>query len=92
MMTDRERLDRGARAKAFMDDELMVEAFSEIRRRYIDEWEKTPVRDSEAREKIWIMLKLLDKVKGHLEQVVADGKIAEKEIAALEKRKLFGLV
>ena len=91
-MSNEKAINRAAQAKRLIEDELLVEAFSEAKRRYIEEWEKSPARDTDGRERLWTMVKLLEKVRGHLEQIMADGKIAEAEIAQIERRKRFGII
>lgn len=95
-MTDQKELDRqrGVNARLLMETPLLVEAFEETRKEYVAAWEKTPARDREGREQIWLMVRTLDKVRGHLLTVMEGGKLAEHELTALEKagklRRLFG--
>lgn len=99
-MSDEGRLlnatNRAQQAKNLMEHELMVEAFSAIENEFIAFWKGTPVRDVEARERIWAQLQNLGKLKGHLENIIIDGKLAQRElndIATLgERKKLFGIV
>lgn len=95
-MTDQKELDRqrGINARLLLETPLLVEAFTETRAEYIAAWEKTPVRDHEGREKLWLMVRTLDKVKGHLLTVMEGGKLAERELTDLQEkgklRRLFG--
>lgn len=95
-MIDQKELDRqrGINARLLLGTPLLVEAFEETRKEYLAAWEKTPVRDKEGREQIWLMVRTLDKVKGHLLTVMEGGKLAERELADLQEkgklRRLFG--
>lgn len=95
-MTDQKELDRqrGINARLLLETPLLVEAFEETRKEYIAAWEKTPVRDDKGREMLWLMVRTLDKVKGHLLTVMEGGKLAERELADLQEkgklRRLFG--
>lgn len=76
----RQEADRGRRAQELLDDELMVEAFSLIRTKLTNEWADSPARDTEGREKLWLMLKLLSSVEGHLKTVLETGKMANVQL------------
>lgn len=79
---------RGERAQAILEDALFVEAHAAIRDRLIAEWEAAPARDAEGRERLWMMVKLLERVRGHMQEVMTTGKLAAKSLADLEKRGL----
>jgi hypothetical protein len=86
-------LARQARALALLQDEILQEAFARLEERYIEEWRVSQFRDTDARERLWQAVNILRKVKDHLAKVVADGKLAQREIDQLaEKRKRFGIV
>ena len=59
-----------------MSDELIVEAFDILNTRLTDEWASSPVRDTEGRERIWLMKKLLKNVGDHLNEIAQTGKMA----------------
>jgi len=90
-MTDALTADRnkGVRARALLDDPLLTEAFDTLRSTYMDAWQKTQVAETEKRERLWVMHKLVDRVKGHLEQLVDNGKLAEAELTEFERKKRF---
>jgi hypothetical protein len=86
-------LARQSRALALLQDEILQEAFARLEERYIDEWRVSQFRDTDARERLWQAVNILRKVRDHLAKVVADGKLAQREIDQLaEKRKRFGIV
>lgn len=84
-MTIEQDLQRAQHAKRLLDDSLLTEAFEQIRVFYMREWEASPARDAEGREKLWLMLKLLERVKGHLHVVLDGGKLAAKQLETQEK-------
>lgn len=71
---------RGERASELMDDPLMVEAFTLMQERFTAEWADSPVRDTEGRERIWMMQKLLQNVRSHLLQAATTGKLASLQL------------
>ncbi len=85
---------RGVRAGELLENELLVEAFETARAEYLKAWESTPARDVEGRERLWIMVKLIDRVRGHLRQVLDAGKIADAHMHEIERRgvmrRMFG--
>jgi hypothetical protein len=86
-------LARAARAQALLEDELLAEAFAALETRYVDEWRATQFRDTDARERLWQAVNVLRKVKDHLGRILADGRLAQREIEALaQRKKRFGIV
>lgn len=84
---------RGQRAHELMADDLMVEAFGTLNTRLTKEWADSPVRDTEGRERIWLMQKLLKSVGDHLSEIAQTGKLAslqlEQERTRLQKAKAW---
>lgn len=69
--------ERAERAKQLLADEVLSEAFGEIRTRLIAQLESLPINDHETQHEITLMLQLLRKVREQLERVVQDGKVME---------------
>lgn len=90
-MTDETKLhqavNRAARAKAIIDDEILIEAFDVTTRAYLDHWMNTSLTDTATREQLWHAVKNLGKVKGHLSKAVTDGKIAQSELNDLHTKR-----
>jgi len=82
--TLRRQLDRAAKARAILDNEMLTEAFATLRQAYLDAWEATAPRDQDARERLWMATTVLTKVAGHLETVLTDGKIASQQLAFMD--------
>jgi len=72
-------------AKTLMDNEVLQEAFARLEADYVAAWRTTPARDTDARERLWTAVNVLGKVKDHLGQVAADGRIAQRQIDDLAK-------
>jgi hypothetical protein len=90
-MTDeftlRKATDRAAKARVLLDSDLFNEAFAELRQAYIDGWEATAARDQDARERFWTAITVLSRVRGHLETILTDGKIAIAELNEIDARR-----
>jgi hypothetical protein len=83
-----QRVYQGARAREVLENEQFQAAFEVIEKEIHDQWMNSSARDPEGREKLWLMLKMLQKVKLTLEGVLDDGKIAAKELEHLQSQSL----
>ena len=73
-------MDRAAKAQNLMNDDLLKEAFAKLEADYLEFWKNTPVRDQDARERVFHAINVIGKVKQHLITVLSDGKMAQKEL------------
>lgn len=82
------RLDeaRARKAEALLKDDLLAEAFTSLEAAYIGAWRATHVLDDKGREKLFIAVNVIGKVKDHLNRVLADGKLAQADLAELAKQ------
>lgn len=71
---------RGRDADALRANPLFVEAFDTIEREIEQAWKDSPARDEAGREKLWLMLQLLARVKRHVESVSLTGQMARKTL------------
>ena len=76
----RSEATRGMEAIELMSNELLVEAFTTLDARLTQEWSNSPARDSEGRERIWLMQKLLKNVVDHLKEIAQTGKLASLQL------------
>ena len=61
-----EEIDRGNKAKVILSDPLFQEAFDQLRELYMNAWEQTTIKDSDTRERLWMMIANLGDVKACL--------------------------
>ncbi|WP_298255850.1 hypothetical protein [Bradyrhizobium sp.] len=84
------------RAKNLLDNELLSEAFKSLEDSYAAAWRATGIDDVAAREKLFLAINIVGKVRDHLSSIVAGGKLAQAELKELartaERRKRFGIV
>ena len=71
---------RGLSAKQLLEDEIFVESKNIIKTSLYQEWLNTPIRDSEGREKIFLMSKMFETLLVQLQSVLETGKLATKQI------------
>ena len=67
--------EREQRAKNLLDNPLFKEAFEVLRQDLMDRWNASGSSELEARESIWLAMRLLDKLYGHIQSIVETGHI-----------------
>lgn len=71
-------------------------ALATLKAEYLKAWEATAARDTDARERLFLAVQITGKVDSHLRGIVANGKLAERELAEIsrfgDRKKLLGLV
>lgn len=95
MATDEFKLRRDAekanRAKSLLESELLQEAFKTLENAYVGAWRTTSTDNMTGREKLFLAINVVGKVKEHLDLIIRDGKLAAAELSALaeetERRK-----
>ena len=99
-MSDESRLDQAVakaiRVRDLLDNELLREAFDALEETYTAAWRTTGIEDVAAREKLFLAINIVGKVRDHLTSVITNGKLAQAELKELaqtaERRKRFGIV
>jgi hypothetical protein len=82
-------MDRGERASALLRNELLNEAFENLEEDFIQAWKHSPVNDSQNRERLYMLCQNLSALKGYLEGIVTDGKLAKAQLDELQNRIKF---
>ena len=75
-------LQREEKAQNLLNNELFQESFEILRKDLMDRWSASGSTELEARESIWLAMRLLDKLYGHLTSIVETGhmnKVLEKQ-------------
>jgi len=79
-VTPEEEIERAKQAEHLLSHPLIKEAFQTIEHEVIERWKQSPAKDADGREKLWLTLKLLHRVRTHLESVVSSGKLAQMKL------------
>lgn len=87
-MTDEEqelrgRIAQAERARAIIEDPLLVNAFNMLEQRFVNAWRFTPADATEMRERLWHHLQALNEVRAELNSVLDDGTLARQALADL---------
>ena len=73
-MTDEQRVSR---AKNLLSDPLLSEAFDVLRKDLMNRWDSSGSTELEARESIWLAMRLLDRIHTHISSIVETGHMNE---------------
>ena len=64
---------REGRAKSLLENPLFQEAFDVLRKDLMNRWEASGSTELEARESIWLAMRLLDRIHSHLKSILELG-------------------
>lgn len=79
---------RGEQARRLLEEPLLVEAFAAVEGALRQQWETTEDAEEAVRERAWLMLKLLRRVRAGLAEVMETGRLSERQLAALEAAEI----
>lgn len=92
----RKASERASQAAALLDNALLKETLDELEASYSKELFLTAPDATLARERLYLAVNVVRKVRDHLGAVVSNGKLAETELKQLtdtaERRKRFGII
>ena len=74
--------ERERRARSLLEDPLLKEAFDVLKEDLMGRWSQSGSTDLEARESIWLAMRLLDRIHGHITSIIETGhmnKILDKQ-------------
>ena len=71
---------RGQQAKRILEDPIYIEALQKVSQELDQEWINSPIRDTEGRERIYMMKKMLNVLHVQLKSVMETGKLATKQV------------
>ena len=66
---------REGRANSLLNDPLFNEAFDEIKEDLMNRWNVSGSTEVEARESIWLAMRLLEKIHGHITSIIETGRM-----------------
>ncbi|WP_157900149.1 hypothetical protein [Rhodoferax koreensis] len=74
------KIHQASRAKEVLDNEVYQQAFTDYKTEIIKQWETSPARDEDGRQRLWLMLATLNKVQSMLQTTMETGKLAAQEL------------
>ena len=69
--------EREGRAKTLLNDPVLKEAFDLLKEDLMNRWNHSGSTDLEARESIWLAMRLLDRIRSHLMSIIDTGHMAK---------------
>ena len=69
--------ERERRANSLINDPLLKESFDVLKEDLMNRWQHSGSTDLEARESIWLAMRLLDRIHGHINSIVETGHMAK---------------
>ena len=79
-----QKIGRGIRAKEVLENEIYIESYAALTKEIIELWQQSPARDVEGREKLFLMIGLIDKLKAIIQTEFETGVLAE---ASLNRKR-----
>lgn len=80
-MTLEQESRRGEQARRLLEDPLLQEAFATVEGALRDAWAATGDDATAERERLWLMLKLLGRVRTSLSEAMETGKLADGQLS-----------
>ena len=77
--------ERERKAQNLINDPLLNESFDVLRQDLMNRWTHSGSTDLEARESIWLAIRLLERIHGHIKSIVETGHMAK----VMEKQHPF---
>ena len=77
--------ERARHANNLLQNDLFKEAFEVLREDLMSRWGHSGSTESEARESIWLAMRLLDRLESHFKSIIETGQMNE----ALKKQHPF---
>jgi len=83
----RTQAERGDRARAILENDLVLEAFESVQKQIETAWQTSAGPDKEQRENAYLMHRLLQNFRSHFETVVQTGEAGKRELLSLHEPK-----
>lgn len=92
----RDAITRATQAQGLLGDETLQGAFRALDEAYSAAWRTTTIDQVAEREKLFLAINVVGKVRDHLTSIINNGKLAQAElnelIAVAERKKRFGIL
>jgi|TARA_R110000765_G_C18538864_1_gene560626 hypothetical protein len=69
--------EKERRASGLLENPVFIEAFDVLKEDLMNRWSHSGSTDLEARESIWLAMRLLDRIHGHISSIVETGRMAK---------------
>ena len=69
--------EREREAKKLLDNPVFIEAFSKLEEELLGLWKMSGSTDIDQRESFWLAVRLLDRIKVHIQSIVETGHMSK---------------
>ena len=69
--------EREREAKLLLDNPVFIEAFSKLEEELLGLWKMSGSTDIDQRESFWLAVRLLDRIRVHIQSIVKTGHMAK---------------
>lgn len=87
MTTRQQEIERGQQARAILDHPLWSETWAKWESSILQAWAGSPVRDTEAREALYLALQAGQRARKEIETVFQTGQLAHAQLEAENARR-----
>lgn len=85
----REKMARAEKAKALLRNDILLDGFAYLEEQFTQAWKQSTIEDNATRERLYMLCQNLDALKGYINSVVEDGKLAGAALNELQNRVKF---
>ena len=85
----RQDMARADKAEAVLRNEIFIESFEYLENEFTQAWKQSALKDTDARERLYMLCQSLEALKGYIHKVVEDGKMAKATLQELHNRQQF---
>lgn len=85
----RQDMARADKAEAVLRNEIFIESFEYLEDEFTKAWKQSALKDTDARERLYMLCQNLETLKGYIHKVVEDGKMAKATLQELHNRQQF---
>ena len=86
-MDKTKQIQKGKRAEQLLNDPLLKTAFEDLLEIYKQKIFNTSFADDDKRKHLWVAYNMVDKIRGHLQSIMASGKLTQQELDQLNTRR-----
>lgn len=79
---------KAERYKMWAENDGLNDALNAIKQAYLNGFMNSDPSDVQGRENVYVACRVIDRLQSHIINVIGNGKVAEKELARIEKEEL----
>ena len=89
---EKERVDRGHKARAIIENPIYAEAVQLLRETLVREWLATRLGQQDERERVWALRQMLERLNAYFENTAKTGELTARNLAAEPNKSRFRII